>query len=81
MALKKFNPVTPGMRQLVLVDRSALWKGKPFKKLSSGLVQSGGRNNTVVLPLGRGAVDIRSLIEKLTLSVVSFLALKLLSKE
>jgi len=45
MALKKFNPITPGTRQLVIVDRSELWKGKPVKKLTSGLSSSGGRNN------------------------------------
>ena len=45
MALKKFNPVTPGTRQLVLVDRSQLYKGKPVKKLTEGLTKSGGRNN------------------------------------
>jgi len=31
MALKNFNPVTPSQRQLVLVDRSALYKGKPVR--------------------------------------------------
>jgi large subunit ribosomal protein L2 len=31
MALKKYNPTTPGQRQLVMVDRSALYKGKPVK--------------------------------------------------
>lgn len=46
MALKSFNPVTPGTRQLVLVDRSGLWKGKPVKSLTEGLTKSGGRNNT-----------------------------------
>ncbi len=46
MALKNYNPVTPGMRQLVLVDRSDLWKGKPVKGLTEGLTKSGGRNNT-----------------------------------
>ena len=45
MALKKFNPVTPGTRQLVIVDRSELWKGKPVKTLTEGLSSSGGRNN------------------------------------
>ncbi len=45
MALKKFNPVTPSTRQLVLVDRSALYKGKPIKGLTEGLTKSGGRNN------------------------------------
>ena len=45
MALKKYNPVTPSTRQLVLVDRSALYKGKPVKGLTEGLTKSGGRNN------------------------------------
>ncbi|MEL7430562.1 MAG: 50S ribosomal protein L2, partial [Pseudomonadota bacterium] len=45
MALKKFNPRTPGQRQLVIVDRSDLWKGKPVKNLTQGLSKSGGRNN------------------------------------
>ncbi|MCB1387110.1 MAG: 50S ribosomal protein L2 [Nitratireductor sp.] len=45
MALKKFNPVTPGTRQLVIVDRSELWKGKPVKTLTEGLNSTGGRNN------------------------------------
>ncbi|MEO1193088.1 MAG: 50S ribosomal protein L2 [Pseudomonadota bacterium] len=45
MALKTFNPVTPGRRELVLVDRSGLWKGKPEKSLTEGKKKSGGRNN------------------------------------
>ncbi|MDH3740032.1 MAG: 50S ribosomal protein L2 [Hyphomicrobiales bacterium] len=45
MALKSFKPTTPGQRQLVIVDRSGLWKGKPVKKLTDGLTKSGGRNN------------------------------------
>jgi large subunit ribosomal protein L2 len=45
MALKQYNPKTPGMRQLVLVDRSELYKGRPVKKLTHGLTKSGGRNN------------------------------------
>src|SRR5260221_780456 len=46
MALKKFNPTTPGQRQLVMVDRSALYKGKPVKSLTEGKISNGGRNNT-----------------------------------
>ena len=46
MALKQYNPITPGQRGLVLVDRSALHKGKPVKKLTAGLTKKGGRNNT-----------------------------------
>ncbi len=45
MALKTFKPTTPGRRQLVLVDRKDLWKGKPVKTLTEGLKKSGGRNN------------------------------------
>jgi large subunit ribosomal protein L2 len=45
MALKTYNPTTPGRRQLVQVDRSGLWKGKPVKKLTEGLSKKGGRNN------------------------------------
>ncbi|EIM73284.1 50S ribosomal protein L2 [Nitratireductor rhodophyticola] len=46
MALKKYKPVTPGQRQLVIVDRSGLHKGKPVKGLTQGLTGKGGRNNT-----------------------------------
>src|SRR4051812_50224779 len=46
MALKTFKPVTPSLRELVLVDRSDLWKGKPVKALTEGLRGHGGRNNT-----------------------------------
>jgi len=46
MALKQFRPITPSLRQLVIVDRSELWKGKPVKTLTQGLSKSGGRNNT-----------------------------------
>jgi large subunit ribosomal protein L2 len=45
MALKNFNPTTPGRRGLVLIDRSDLWKGDPVKKLTEGLTKTGGRNN------------------------------------
>ena len=45
MALKQFKPTTPGQRVLVLVDRMALWKGKPEKALTEGLRGHGGRNN------------------------------------
>ena len=45
MALKKFNPTTPGRRGLVLVNRAGLWKGKPVKALTEGLSKKGGRNN------------------------------------
>ena len=45
MALKYFNPVTPSTRQLVLVDKSVLWRGSPEKALVVGQSRTGGRNN------------------------------------
>jgi large subunit ribosomal protein L2 len=45
MALKTFKPTTPGQRQLVIVDRAGLYKGKPVKALTEGKNGSGGRNN------------------------------------
>ena len=45
MALKQHKPTTPSQRQLVLVDRSGLWKGDPEKSLTEGLSKHGGRNN------------------------------------
>jgi large subunit ribosomal protein L2 len=45
MALKTYKPVTPSQRQLVLVNRSSLHRGKPVKQLTEGKSSSGGRNN------------------------------------
>ena len=45
MALKTFRPTSPGLRHLVLVDKSSLWKGAPVKVLVEGLSKSGGRNH------------------------------------
>jgi large subunit ribosomal protein L2 len=45
MALKKYRPTTPSQRELVLVDRSGLHKGKPIKTLTEGKHSTGGRNN------------------------------------
>jgi large subunit ribosomal protein L2 len=46
MALKTFKPTTPSQRQLVIVDRSELWKGDAVKHLTEGLRSHGGRNNS-----------------------------------
>ena len=45
MALKTFNPTSPGRRALVLVDKSDLHKGKPEKSLVEGLRKTGGRSD------------------------------------
>ena len=46
MALKTYNPTTPSQRQLVIVDRSGLYKGAPVKALTEGQNSTGGRNNS-----------------------------------
>jgi large subunit ribosomal protein L2 len=45
MALKQYNPTSPGRRQLITTDRSELWNGAPVKTLTVGLSSKGGRNN------------------------------------
>ena len=45
MALKNYKPTSAGLRQLVIVDRSELYKGAPEKSLTIGLTKSGGRDN------------------------------------
>ena len=45
MSLKTFNPVTPSTRQLIIVDREGLWKGRPEKSLVFGKTKTAGRNN------------------------------------
>ena len=45
MTLKSFKPYTKSSRSTILVDRSELWKGKPFKPLLSTKYSSKGRNN------------------------------------
>jgi large subunit ribosomal protein L2 len=45
MALKTYRPTSPGLRHLIQVDRSQLWKGAPVKMLTEGKSKTGGRNN------------------------------------
>ena len=61
MALKKFNPTTPGQRGLVLIDRSELWKGRPVKSLTEGLTGKGGRNNTGRITMRRRGGGVKRL--------------------
>ncbi|MGD9921867.1 MAG: 50S ribosomal protein L2 [Pseudorhodoplanes sp.] len=67
MALKKYKPTTPGQRQLVLVDRSTLYKGAPVKTLTEGKPSTGGRNNN-----GRITTRFRGGGHKKTFRVVDF---------
>ncbi|MBB3972030.1 50S ribosomal protein L2 [Hansschlegelia beijingensis] len=72
MALKSYNPITPGLRQLVIVDRSALYKGAPLKQLTEGLSSKGGRNN-----YGRVTVRFRGGGHKRTYRLIDFKRRKL----
>src|SRR5579863_4005206 len=81
MALKSFNPTTPSQRQLVIVDRGEVWKGKPVKALTEGLREKGGRNNTGritmrrrgggnkrkyrIVDFKRGKTDVPATVERL----------------
>lgn len=44
MSLKQYKPVNASQRGLILIDKSALWKGRPVKSLTEGLKKTGGRN-------------------------------------
>jgi len=66
MPLKSYKPTTPGQRDLVLVDRSELWSGRPEKSLSFGLNKKGGRNNSGRITMrrkGGGAKRLYRLID------------------
>ena len=45
MALKTFKPYTKSTRGTVVLDKSDLWKGSPYKPLTKGQNFTGGRNN------------------------------------
>ena len=45
MSLKSYKPYTKSNRGTILIDRSQLWKGKPYKPLTSINKSSRGRNN------------------------------------
>ena len=45
MSLKTFKPYTKSTRGTILVDRAKLWKGKPYKPLTTVKYSSSGRNN------------------------------------
>lgn len=61
MALRTYNPTTPGQRGLVLIDRSELWKGRPVKSLTQGLSSKGGRNNTGRITMRRRGGGVKRL--------------------
>ena len=72
MALKTYKPSTPGLRQLAIVDRRELHKGKPVKSLTEGKSEKGGRNNS-----GRITVRFRGGGHKQSYRIVDFKRRKL----
>jgi len=45
LGLKTFKPYTKSTRGTILIDKTGIWKGKPFKPLTSANNSSKGRNN------------------------------------
>jgi large subunit ribosomal protein L2 len=45
MSLYKYNPITPSLRQLCLIDKFHIWKGTPVHALSVGKKANSGRNH------------------------------------
>ena len=59
MALKNFRPITPSLRQLVLVDRSELWKGK--LKVFKGRPGQRSDSKKAIVTLAEGnTIDVTS---------------------
>ena len=81
MTLKTFKPYTKSTRGTVLIDRSGLWKGKPYKPLTSANRSSKGRNNLGritsrnhggghkhkyrIIDFHRGKIGIKGLVERI----------------
>jgi len=66
MALKQYNPTSPGQRGLVLIDRRELHKGRPEKSLVEGLSSKGGRSNNGRITVrfrGGGAKKLYRLVD------------------
>jgi large subunit ribosomal protein L2 len=67
MALKKYKPVTPTLRQYVSVDKSNLWKGSPLKMLTTKKHNKTGRNN-----IGHITVRHKEVGHKKTFRIIDF---------
>ena len=81
MTLKTFKPYTKSTRGTVLIDKSGLWKGKPYKPLTSVNRSSKGRNNLGritsrnhggghkhkyrIIDFHRNKIDIKGLVERI----------------
>src|SRR5512143_742614 len=67
MALKQFNPTSPGRRFMTTLDFSDLSKKKPERALTEPLKKSGGRNS-----LGRTTIWFRGGGHKRRYRVIDF---------
>ncbi len=81
MTLKTFKPYTKSTRGTVLINKSGLWKGKPYKPLTSINRSSKGRNNLGritsrnhggghkhkyrIIDFYRGKIGIKGLVERI----------------
>ena len=81
MPLKSYKPTSPGQRNLVLVDRSELWNGRPEKSLSVGISKKSGRNNSGritmrrkgggakrlyrIVDFKRNKIDVKGVVERI----------------
>lgn len=45
VGMKRYRPVSPGIRHTVLIDKSMLWRGKPIKGLTRRIKKHGGRGH------------------------------------
>jgi large subunit ribosomal protein L2 len=43
--IKTYKPITPSLRQKIVIRSAGLYKGSSIKRLSKGISSSGGRNN------------------------------------
>ena len=77
MSLKNFKPYTKSTRGTVLVDRSGLWKGKPFKALVSPKNAMKGRNNNGHITSINRAGGHKKCIGKLIFIVKNLICLQL----
>lgn len=67
MTLKHYKPTSPGVRGKISVDRSHLHKGSPFKALTFGVANTGGRNSK-----GRITTDHRCSKYRKVIRVIAF---------
>ena len=59
MAVRKFNPTTPGQRHKVIGTREDITASVPEKSLVYGKRSTGGRNNTGKMTMRSSAVATR----------------------